>query len=160
MEISDANPIARSVAVNVRQLRRERGLGLAELGYRLDDVGRPLSVKVLSKMENHARGIDVDDLVAFAAALDVTVERLLAPPALTADHVADLYERWRQAQGARVEAMSTADAAIVEATASLADAIRDDDEARAALEEVLRSRFREGSHWPADVVDMILKEEV
>lgn len=72
-------PIARTLGKNVRTLRQERGLSLAELSERLGRIGRPIGLNVLSKIENVGRGVDVDDLVALAIALDVSPSRLLLP---------------------------------------------------------------------------------
>jgi len=79
MENSEAQPIAATVATNVRDLRRARGLSLDELSKRLDLVGRPIALNVLSKIERQRRAVDVDDLVALALALGVTPNRLLLP---------------------------------------------------------------------------------
>jgi len=68
---------AKRVAANVRALRKQRGLDLADLSVRLFEVGQPISLKSLSKLENGQRRVDVDDLVGLALALDVTPNRLL-----------------------------------------------------------------------------------
>lgn len=68
---------AHRVAANVRALRKKRGLDLAQLSVRLFEVGQPISLKSLSKLENGQRRVDVDDLVGLALALDVTPNRLL-----------------------------------------------------------------------------------
>lgn len=81
MDETPNQPVALRVAQNVRDLRKERGLHLADLSERLDKLGHPLALNVLSKLENGDRRVDVDDLVALAIALDVTPNRLL----LTAD---------------------------------------------------------------------------
>ncbi len=70
-------PVRRRVAENVRLLRRERGWSLEALSARLARLGRPLSLSGISKVENGDRGVDVDELVALALALDVTPNRLL-----------------------------------------------------------------------------------
>ncbi len=68
---------AHRVAANVRALRKGLGLDLAQLSVRLSEVGQPISLKALSKLETGQRRVDVDDLVALALALDVTPNRLL-----------------------------------------------------------------------------------
>jgi transcriptional regulator with XRE-family HTH domain len=45
------------------------------------EVGRPMSVSTLSAIENATRRTDVDDLVAIAAALNVSPAALLMPQA-------------------------------------------------------------------------------
>lgn len=72
-------PTSERVAANVRSLRRDRGLDLSDLSARLETLGHPLGINVLSKIERQKRRIDVDDLMALALALDVTPNRLLLP---------------------------------------------------------------------------------
>lgn len=66
-----------TVAATVRGLRRQHGLTLADLAARLTCLGHPIALNTLSKLETGARRITVDDLVALAAALDVTPHDLL-----------------------------------------------------------------------------------
>jgi len=73
------------VAENVRVLRRQEGLELAALSARLEGLGQPISVSGLSKLELGTRGVDVDDLVALAVALDVSPSRLLMSPTASRD---------------------------------------------------------------------------
>lgn len=148
------NPYAAMVAENVRVLRKERGLGLADLSARLAELGRPLSLKVLSKMELGDRGIDVDDLVALAGALDVTPERLLMPPRLATERrVAELAEQW----AAQTTQSQNAIRAAAITAAQLRAIVEDDGEAQDALERFFSSRFPEGSHWPRSLVEVILE---
>ncbi len=72
-------PAAQRVADNVRALRKARGLDLSDLSTRLADLGHPISVSGLSKLETGSRRVDVDDLAALAVALDVSPPRLLMP---------------------------------------------------------------------------------
>lgn len=65
------------VARNVRRLRADRDL--RAVSNRLGDVGWPISVAALSRLENGERRIDVDDLMAIAVALDVSPIQLLLP---------------------------------------------------------------------------------
>lgn len=90
----------------MRRLRQEHGLTLAQLSERLGDVGRPITVGTLSKMELGQRGIDVDDLMALASALEAPLAHLMIDPAeqAQADAVAAV-DRWRIAL-ADYEAMS------------------------------------------------------
>lgn len=75
-----AKPVAARVAENVKMLRTERGFDLADVAHRMAELGRPLSLNGVSKVERGKRGVDVDDLVALALALDVTPNRLLLAP--------------------------------------------------------------------------------
>ncbi|WP_018503083.1 helix-turn-helix domain-containing protein [Parafrankia discariae] len=61
------------------QLRKARRLTLVQLSERLTDLGRPILPTGLSKIEHGERGLSVDDLVALAAALDVSPEQLIDP---------------------------------------------------------------------------------
>jgi transcriptional regulator with XRE-family HTH domain len=72
-------PTAVTVADNVRRLREGLNLGLRALAKRLADAGRPLTHTALDKIERGTRRVDVDDLMALAAALDVSPATLLMP---------------------------------------------------------------------------------
>ena len=72
-------PTGRTVAANIASYRALRGLRLADLSDRMTTSGRPLSVVSLSAIENGERRADVDDLVALAAALDISPAALLMP---------------------------------------------------------------------------------
>ncbi|SLD23070.1 putative DNA binding protein [Mycobacteroides abscessus subsp. massiliense] len=69
----------RTVATNITRFRGLRGLTLAQLSDRMVEVGRPLTGNTLSAIENLDRRADVDDLVAIAAALEVSPAALLMP---------------------------------------------------------------------------------
>lgn len=73
-------PMGDTVRRNLRRLREQQGLKQREMINRLQAAGRPMARDSLSKSELGTRRIDVDDLVAFAAVLGVTVARLLEPP--------------------------------------------------------------------------------
>jgi transcriptional regulator with XRE-family HTH domain len=100
-------PIVRRAAENVRALRQLRGLSLDALAQRLEQLGHPIALNGLSKLENGKRGVDVDDLIALAIALDCSPNRLmltsgadekvriaLTPKARISEHAA-----WRWAAG-------------------------------------------------------------
>ncbi|MEV6614255.1 helix-turn-helix domain-containing protein [Streptomyces sp. NPDC051051] len=57
--------------------RQRRGWDQAHLAGRITDAGRAMSTSVLGKIESGARRVDVDDLAAIAAALDVAPQQLL-----------------------------------------------------------------------------------
>ncbi|MBB4984949.1 helix-turn-helix domain-containing protein [Streptomyces nymphaeiformis] len=75
----------RAVAANVRRLRGERGLSLRGLAEALERHGRHLGEDALGKIERGARAgvcsgvrrVDVDDLAALAAVLEVMPAELL-----------------------------------------------------------------------------------
>ena len=64
-------PVGEAARRNIMRLRTTAGLSLAELSARMTG-DRQISLSGLSKIENGGRKLDVDDLVAIAAALDVT----------------------------------------------------------------------------------------
>lgn len=76
-ETMERGPTGTRVAANLRQLRRQRGLDLADVVDRLAQAGWPIGLNTLSKIERGQRRVDVDDLTALALALDVTPNRLL-----------------------------------------------------------------------------------
>ncbi len=75
---NDIGATTRRVADNVRALRRHRGMTLDDLALGLEMVGWPIGKPALSKLENHKRRIDVDDLASLAAAFSVPPSRLLS----------------------------------------------------------------------------------
>lgn len=70
-------PTGERLAANVVHERQVRGMAKAELSRRLDEVGRPMSLDVITKVEAATRPIDVDDLVALATVFDVSPVKLL-----------------------------------------------------------------------------------
>jgi len=87
-ETRERGPSAERVRDNIKALRKERGLDLADLSQRLGDLGQPISVSGLSKLELGQRRVDVDDLVALALVLDVSPNRLLLPAEAETSEVA------------------------------------------------------------------------
>src|SRR5690348_9018550 len=74
---------AQTVSANVQRLRGERNLTLRGLSRLLGAVGRPLTHSAVDQIEKGTRRVDVDDLMALAAALDVSPATLLMAPAAT-----------------------------------------------------------------------------
>lgn len=73
-------PVATHVSQNLAELRRKRGMSLAQLSEVMTSTaGRPILASGLGKIETGERRVDVDDLVALAMALDVSPVRLLLP---------------------------------------------------------------------------------
>lgn len=65
------------VRERVAHWRKVRRYTLVQLSDRMTEVGNAMAVGTLSEIERGARRVDVDDLTALAAALDVDVLRLL-----------------------------------------------------------------------------------
>lgn len=99
-------PIGERVADTVAALRREAGLSQSEFGERLASVGRPMQFDTVSRLESGRRAVTVDDLLALAAALDVSPLLLLLPPEddgqpvrLTEGRAAGFGAAWRWGRG-------------------------------------------------------------
>lgn len=67
------------VSENIELIRKGRGMSQAQLANQMTKVGRPMLDTAVSKMERGTRRIDVDDLVALAAAFGIRPEQLLVP---------------------------------------------------------------------------------
>lgn len=68
-----------TVARNIRQIRKKRGLQYVELAEQLERLGREIPTWGLRKIESGGRRVDADDLVAIAVALGVSPASLLMP---------------------------------------------------------------------------------
>jgi transcriptional regulator with XRE-family HTH domain len=73
-------PTGDRVIANIKHLRQSQGLTYKQLSERLEELGRPIPVLGLSRLERGERRVDVDDLMALAVALGVTPNRLLLFP--------------------------------------------------------------------------------
>lgn len=73
-------PVGQRVMLNLLEVRREARLTLRELEAKLAAGDNPISTDGLSKIEIGKRRVDVDDLVALAAALGIPESRLLQGP--------------------------------------------------------------------------------
>ena len=73
--------LAHGVADEVRRLRKDRGLSVAKLADRTEELGYPIGASVLTNFEAKRRGsrLDVSELLVLAAALDVAPLMLLFP---------------------------------------------------------------------------------
>src|SRR6478672_6208582 len=76
-------PTGETVRANIIRLRTERNLGYTELSEKLKDLDRHILPLGLRRIENGARRVDADDLVALAVALDVSPITLLMPETAT-----------------------------------------------------------------------------
>ena len=68
-----------TVRANVARVRKQQGLMLRDVSERLTDIGHPMAHNTVSEIERGARRVDVDDLMALAAALDASPAALLMP---------------------------------------------------------------------------------
>ena len=77
----ELGPTGRRVADAIRRIRRgdKQDITTAELSRRLTALGQPIPDTSITKTEQGTRRVDVDDLVALAAALGTTPNTLLLP---------------------------------------------------------------------------------
>lgn len=73
-------PAGQAVRANVRRLRQAQRLTTSDLSAKLTAHGRPILPNGITKIEQGGRRVDVDDLAALAATLDVTAQSLLTDP--------------------------------------------------------------------------------
>ncbi|QPS33986.1 helix-turn-helix domain-containing protein [Brevibacterium casei] len=78
-KVSPIGPTGDVVRANIEEFRQGEGLSYAELSRRLKDAGREIPPLGLRRLEAGERKVDVDDLMAFAAVLNVAPIRLLMP---------------------------------------------------------------------------------
>lgn len=74
-----ANPVAETLARNIRRIREGRRVTFVELKDRLTLAGRPIPVLGLRRIERGERRVDADDLLALAYVLHVSPVDLLVP---------------------------------------------------------------------------------
>ncbi|MFG2473526.1 helix-turn-helix domain-containing protein [Streptomyces fagopyri] len=77
---NELGPTGEQVAVNLQRMRQARGYTMQQLRDEMEKLGRPLPATAVIKTEQGDRRVDVDDLVAFALALNVSPLALLFPP--------------------------------------------------------------------------------
>src|SRR5438094_776269 len=70
-------PVGLQVGQRLKELRRARGYTLGDVEAKLAEIGRPVLLSALSKIEKGQRRVDVDDLVALARVLKVSPGSLL-----------------------------------------------------------------------------------
>lgn len=70
-------PLGLAVIDNIKRIRAEQHLSVAALSRRLDEIGRPIAVLGLRRIESGVRRVDVDDLAALADAFSVPIEALM-----------------------------------------------------------------------------------
>jgi transcriptional regulator with XRE-family HTH domain len=96
-------PTGETVRARVSQLREEQNLSYTELARRCEDVGRSIPVLGLRRIEAGARRVDVDDVMALAAALDVPPATLLMPDTTGKEWDTTVVETTGQPDGVTLE---------------------------------------------------------
>lgn len=75
-----ATPMTRYIGAQVRTLRTEQGMSGSRLAAAVERHGVACSRTTIAKLETGRRAtVSVDELIAWAAALDVPIARLLPP---------------------------------------------------------------------------------
>lgn len=72
-------PVGEALRHNIRRIREDRRITYVELSERLSNVGRPIPVLGLRRIERGERRVDVDDLAALAVVLDTPPVDLMVP---------------------------------------------------------------------------------
>lgn len=72
-------PTGEAVRANVRRLRDAQGMSAAQLSAQLGQLGRPIPLIGIQRIESGERRPDTDELVALAVALGVSPASLLMP---------------------------------------------------------------------------------
>ncbi|WP_406462338.1 helix-turn-helix domain-containing protein [Streptomyces sp. NBC_01622] len=67
------------MAENLLELRKARGQSTLKLSAAMEELGQPVPASGITRIEKGDRRVDVDDLVAFALALNVSPNALLLP---------------------------------------------------------------------------------
>lgn len=75
----EPGPAAQRIVANLIRIRRERNLTFTEISAALEEVGRPIPILGLRRIEAGERRIDVDDIEALAHVLGVVPLALIYP---------------------------------------------------------------------------------
>jgi transcriptional regulator with XRE-family HTH domain len=67
------------LAANIARIRKRRGMTFLELSARTEELGNPIAVLGLRRIERGERRVDYDDLMVLAAALDEQPVYLMTP---------------------------------------------------------------------------------
>ncbi|MFE6817089.1 helix-turn-helix domain-containing protein [Streptomyces sp. NPDC057677] len=117
----EIGPAGVHVGRAVSRLREARGWDQEALGERLAAGGRPMSQPILSRVEAATRRVDVDDLVAIAAAFGVPVSLLLPPEAAASTPAGTGTARGPAAGLAALDELGAVSAALAEDIEELGD---------------------------------------
>lgn len=156
-------PVATAVGINVRNRRLLAGLTLEALSERVTEVGWPMGLGTLSKIERGDRGVAADDLVALARALDVGIDDLVrTSESVDEDELRDLVNRWVDTHDAHAQAVFRQNQAREQyerATAKLRETVESSPEAEAAVRRALASRLGRRSAMYARALDALSEAE-
>ncbi|MEU3287807.1 helix-turn-helix domain-containing protein [Streptomyces longwoodensis] len=72
-------PSGERLRLNIARVREARGMSKKDLSEKVAALGRPIPPLGISRLEAGTRRVDVDDLIALALALRVSVNALLLP---------------------------------------------------------------------------------
>jgi transcriptional regulator with XRE-family HTH domain len=67
------------LAANISRIRKRKKLSFLEVAARTEEVGQPIAVLGLRRIERGERRVDYDDLLTLAIALDTAPINLMAP---------------------------------------------------------------------------------
>lgn len=72
-------PTGEAVRSNIKRIRERQRIAVTELSNAMRRLGRPIPPLGIHRIEDGQRRVDVDDLVAFSVALNVSPSSLLMP---------------------------------------------------------------------------------
>jgi transcriptional regulator with XRE-family HTH domain len=72
-------PAGKALAANISRIRKARGLTFAEVSARTEEIGQPIAILGLRRIERGERRVDYDDLLTLAVALGVAPVDLMVP---------------------------------------------------------------------------------
>jgi transcriptional regulator with XRE-family HTH domain len=139
------------MAERLRAVRQQRGLTLSQLESSLAQLGRPIQLSTLSKIEKGQRLVNVDDLMALSLALDVPPNLLLLPANAAVEKVQLTHDRSMSGSQAWRYATDTSQVANVEF---------DREDKRKQLDARLEIIRELGKHGHLDTVNLNLDRVV
>ncbi|PPG61629.1 helix-turn-helix domain-containing protein [Rathayibacter sp. AY1C5] len=103
---NEIGPTGLEVAKNIKRIRLYAGRTQADVSQMLAELGRPVPVASIGKIESGDRRVEVDDLIAFAVVLGVTPLALLMPHTRSSNETVNItghrgpaFEAWHWAVG-------------------------------------------------------------
>ncbi|MFE1046321.1 helix-turn-helix domain-containing protein [Streptomyces olivaceus] len=78
-------PVGEALRDNIKRIREEQRLTFVKLSEKLSEVGRPIPVLGLRRIERGERRVDTEEMLALAYVLGVHPVDLLVPPGLSDD---------------------------------------------------------------------------